>query len=364
MTLAALTRRLPEMVGMLETLVRSESPSEDPEAVRRCAEVLARAGRDLLGIDAEWLEREGRPHLRWRLGAPRVLLLGHFDTVWPVGTTALRPFSVDGDVATGPGVFDMKAGIVQGLFAMSALTESGVELLLTSDEELGSPTSRGLVEEAARGVDAVLVLEPSADGALKLARKGTGGYRIDVHGHAAHAGLEPERGVNALVELAAHVLAAAALADAGAGTSVTPAVATAGTTANTVPARAAFTVDVRAWTEAELARVDREIRALAPVASGASLSVSGGIDRPPLAWEDSQPLFERACAHAQALGIEPLRGARVGGGSDGNLTAALGIPTLDGLGAVGGGAHAEDEHVRLDRMPERAALVAALAAGL
>ena len=231
-----------------------------------------------------------------------MLLLGHFDTVWPVGTTALRPFSVDGDVATGPGVFDMKAGIVQGLFAMSALTGSGVELLLTSDEELGSPTSRGLVEEAARGVDAVLVLEPSADGALKLARKGTGGYRIDVHGHAAHAGLEPERGVNALVELAAHVLAAAALADAGAGTSVTPAVATAGTTANTVPARAAFTVDVRAWTEAELARVDRGIRALAPVASGASLSVSGGIDRPPLAWEDSQPLFERACAHRAGTG--------------------------------------------------------------
>jgi glutamate carboxypeptidase len=211
---------------------------------------------------------------------------------------------------------------------------------------------------------AVLVLEPSADGALKVARKGGAMYRIAVRGLAAHAGLEPERGVNALVEMAAHVLAVAALADPAAGTTVTPAVAAAGTTANTVPAAAYFSVDARAWNADELDRVDRAVRALAPIAPGAAVEIDGGIDRPPLEHAASRDLFARARAHAEALGLEPLTGAEVGGGSDGNLTAALGIPTLDGLGAVGGGAHADDEYVVVDRMPERAALVAALVAEL
>jgi glutamate carboxypeptidase len=363
--LASLRGRLPAMLGMLEALVAAESPSDDVAATRRCAAVVGAACRDLLGAEPDTIDLGGRPHLRLCWGEPRVLLLGHFDTVWPLGAAAVRPFGVRDGIATGPGVFDMKAGIVQGLFALAAVPGlDGVELLLTSDEELGAPTSRVLIEEAARSVAAVLVLEPSAAGALKVARKGSAAYRVIVHGRAAHAGLEPERGVNALVEMATHVLAVAALADPDAGTTVTPAVAAAGTTANTVPDRAQFTVDARAWTSQELERVDAAVRALAPVATGAALAVVGGIDRPPLERSASDALFERAQALATALGIPPLRGADVGGGSDGNLTAALGVPTLDGLGAVGAGAHADDERVEVDAMPERAALVAALVAEL
>jgi glutamate carboxypeptidase len=359
--LASLRERLPAMLGMLETLVAAESPSDDVTATRRCAAVVGGACRDVLGAEPETIERGGRAHLRLRWGEPRVLLLGHFDTVWPVGTATVRPFGVRDGIATGPGAFDMKAGIVQGLFALAALEGlDGAELLLTSDEEIGAPTSRELIEDAARRVSAVLVLEPSAAGALKVARKGSAAYRVIVHGRAAHAGLEPERGVNALVEMATHVLAVAALADAGAGTSVTPAVAAAGTTANTVPDRAQFTIDVRAWSAGELERVDAAVRALGPVATGAGLAVEGGIDRPPLERAASDALFERAQELATALGIPPLRGEAVGGGSDGNLTAALGVPTLDGLGAVGAGAHADDERVEVEAMPERAALVAAL----
>jgi len=363
--LTGLRDRTPAMVEALGELVASESPSADVGALRRCADVTADLARRLLGFEADRLERGGRPHLRWSRGAPRVLLLGHFDTVWPAGSVAARPFAVRDGVATGPGAFDMKAGIVQGLFALAALgAPDGVALLLTSDEEIGAPTSRGLIEESARGLDAVLLLEPSADGALKVARKGSARYDVAVRGRAAHAGLEPERGVNALVELAAHVLGVAALADPAAGTTVTPAVAAAGTTTNTVPAAAHFSVDARAWTTGELERVDGAVRGLAPIAAGAALEVAGGIDRPPLERSASTVLFARAQAHAAALGLDPLEGAEVGGGSDGNLTAALGVPTLDGLGAVGGGAHAEDEHVVVDRMPERAALVAALVAEL
>ena len=363
--LTALRERTPAMLDALGELVACESPSADVAAVRRCAGVVADVARRVAGIEPEPVERDGRLHLRWRRGTPRVLLLGHFDTVWPTGSLAARPFAVRDGVATGPGCFDMKAGIVQGLFALAALgAPDGVALLLTADEEIGAPTSRALIEESARGVDAVLVLEPSAAGALKVARKGSAMYDVAVRGRAAHAGLEPERGVNALVELAAHVLAVAALADPAGGTTVTPAVAASGTTTNTVPADAHFSVDARAWTGAELERVDGAVRGLAPIAAGAALEVSGGIDRPPLERSASDALFARAQAHAAALGLDALEGAEVGGGSDGNLTAALGIPTLDGLGAVGGGAHAEDEHVVVARMPERAALVAALVAEL
>jgi glutamate carboxypeptidase len=363
-TVDSLRERLPQMLDLLEALVLAESPSADVEAVRRCAEVVATACRELLGTEPEIVDG-ARPHLRVRSGEPRVLVLGHFDTVWPVGTAADRPFEVRERIATGPGVFDMKAGIVQGLFALASLSElDGVDLLLTSDEEVGSPTSRALVEAAARRVASVLVLEPSAGGALKVARKGNAAYRVDARGRAAHAGLEPESGVNALVELAARVLEVAALAEPAAGTTVTPGVAAAGTTANTVPDRAHFSVDVRAWDAAELDRVDRGIRALAPGLAGAAITVDGGLDRPPLERAASDDLFGRAARLARDLGLPPLRGAAVGGGSDGNLTAALGIPTLDGLGAVGASAHADDERVEVDRMPERAALVAALVAEL
>jgi glutamate carboxypeptidase len=354
------------MTGMLAELVAAESPSADVAATRACAQVLERLVLDLLDTPAERLERGGRTHLRWQFGGPtRVLLLGHLDTVWPLGTLARWPFEVDGPHATGPGCFDMKAGIVQGLWAVAGLPDrTGVSLLLTSDEELGSPTSRALVEESAVGADAVLVLEPSVDGALKTARKGTSNYRLDITGRAAHAGLEPEKGANAGLELARQVLAVEALGDPSAGTTVTPTVLSAGTTANTIPAWAEVFVDARAADVREQERVDAAMHALEPLLAGTTVGLSGGINRPPLPETASADLFRRVADIAARLGMGPLRGVAVGGGSDGNFTAAMGVPTLDGLGAMGAGAHAEGEHVVLDAMPERATLVSLLVADL
>lgn len=355
------------MVAALRTLVEAESPSSQPAALRACAAAVAALGEELLGAAPEWLEADGHPHLRWSWGhAPaRVLLLCHLDTVWPLGTLEGWPFTVTGGVASGPGAFDMKAGLVQGLYALAALGaegRDGVTVLVTSDEEIGSPTSRALIEQAARGVAAALVLEPSAGeaGALKTVRKGVATYQVDVTGRAAHAGLEPERGVNALVELAHQTLALRRVADPAKGTTVTPTVASAGTTDNTVPAQALLRIDTRAATPEEQARVDRELHALRPVLAGARLTVRRETMRPPLPASASAELFGLAQRLAAELGIGPLEQATVGGGSDGNLTAGMGVPTLDGLGAVGGGAHAPGEHVRVAAMPQRAALVAAL----
>lgn len=361
-----LVEQLPAMTEMLAELVGAESPSADADATRACGQVLERLVLELLDTPAQRVERDGRTHLRWQFGGgTRVLLLGHLDTVWPVGTLARWPFQVDGAHATGPGCFDMKAGIVQGLWAVASLADrSGVTLLLTSDEELGSPTSRTLVEESALGARAVLVLEPSIGGALKTARKGTSNYRLDITGRAAHAGLEPEKGANAGLELARQVLAVEGVGDAAAGTTVTPTVLSAGTTANTVPASAEVFIDARASDVREQQRVDAAMRALEPQLAGTTLELSGGPNRPPLPESASADLFRRAAAIAADLGLAPLHGVGVGGGSDGNFTAAMGVPTLDGLGAVGAGAHAEGEHVVLDAMAERAALVSLLIADL
>jgi len=358
---------LPEMVEALGELVRAESPSADAELTAACGRVLEAQVAGLLGGPApQRLEGDGRRHLYWRFGGPtRVLLLGHLDTVWPAGTLHRWPFEVDGATATGPGCFDMKAGLVQGLFALAHLDElSGVSLLVTSDEEIGSPTSQRLIEVAAAGADAVLVLEPSADGALKTARKGVSHFGVSITGRAAHAGLEPELGANAGVELAHQVLAVEALGDPGAGTSVTPTVASVGTTPNTVPDAAHFHVDVRTAQPAEEQRVRSDLARLSPRLSGTRIQLNAGPNRPPLPVQASTGLFELARTVAARLGLPELRGVAVGGGSDGNFTAAAGVPTLDGLGAFGGGAHAEGEHVRLDAMPERAALVAGLVAEL
>nr|WP_246300055.1 M20/M25/M40 family metallo-hydrolase [Nocardioides panaciterrulae] len=234
-------------------------------------------------------------------------------------------------------------------------------MLVTGDEELGSATSRELIEDEARTASAVLVLEASAaGGSLKTARKGVSLYEIDVVGRAAHAGLEPEKGVNATIELAHQVLAVAGMADPAAGTTVTTTAATSGTTTNTVPASARFAVDVRAWTAVEQERVDAALRSLRPVLAGAKVHVNGGINRPPLEESASLGLFERVRAVAARLGLpEPTR-ASVGGASDGNFTGGVGTPTLDGLGAVGGGAHADDEHVLVGRLVDRTVLLRAL----
>lgn len=355
------------MLDELATLVSCESPSNDPTALRAATDLVADIGLAHLGVPPEIITVDGFRHLRWSTGRnPRVVLIGHVDTVWPMGTLADWPFEVKDGRATGPGTFDMKAGLIQGFHALATLGDlDGVAFVITTDEETGSATSRQLIEETAVGARAALVLEPSADGGvLKTGRKGVSNYQLSAGGRAAHAGLEPESGVNALLELAHLLLALEPIADPPKGTTVTPTVAAAGTTTNTVPATASAAVDVRAFNVDEQMRVDSAIRSLAPTLPGATVTVTGGPNRPPMDPASSIDLFTLACDLAGALDIEPLRGVAVGGGSDGNFTAALGVATLDGLGAVGSGAHARHEYVDVASMPERAALVAALVAEL
>ena len=354
---------LPAMVDAVEALVLLESPSDDLDA---CEAIVQEA----IGAFSAWLpsparaeQHGGRPVWRWGPDQPRVLLLGHLDTVWPIGSLARLPFTNDGQRMTGPGVFDMKAGVVQGwaALALAGLTEdSGVGMLLTTDEEIGSHASRALIADAIRHAESVLVLEPSVDSALKTARKGTSWYVIDVEGRAAHAGLDPERGVNALVAAAELVIAAPGWADAERGTTVTPTVLTAGSTPNTVPAHARLTLDVRAWSTAEQIRIDERMREWQPSVRGAHLDIGGGIDRPAMEQATAARLLGLALETASALGLLPLEGRAVGGASDGNLTAAAGVATLDGLGAVGDGAHADHEWASVPGMAERAALTAGL----
>lgn len=358
---------LHRLLDDIRELVETESPSTDLDAVARSAEVVARLGTAHLGVPPEHIVVDGVTHLRWRFGpGPHVLLLAHHDTVWPHGTLERIPYAVTDGVLRGPGCFDMLAGLVMALHAVAALpTPDGVCLLVTGDEELGSPSSRALIEAEAREASAVLVLEASVgDGDLKTARKGTSMYEVEVVGRAAHAGLEPDKGVNATIELAHQVPAVAALADPSAGTTVTPTSASAGTTLNTVPGAARFTVDVRAWSAAEQERVDAGMHALEPALEGAKLVVHGGINRPPLEESMSARLFDRAVDVATRLGLPVPGQAAVGGASDGNFAAGVGTPTLDGLGAVGGGAHAEDEHVLVDRLVDRTILLHGLLHGL
>ena len=364
---AALESRRDDMVRDLRDFVSIESPSLDVPRLTESARWLAACMERVLGRPATIIESPRGPHVHWKgSDDTRVLIVGHHDTVFPAGTLAARPFTLEGDVARGPGVFDMKAGIVQALHGLARVPEwYHAEILITADEEVGSDASRALLEERARAAGAVLVLEPSADGgALKVARKGTGTYRVHVEGRAAHAGLEPEKGVNALVELAAQVTAIATIGRPEAGTTVTPTVARAGTADNVVPDHAEIAVDVRCTAPEERARIEQAMRGLRPTLPGATLRVEGGMNRPPLPESATRELYEIARGVARSLGMGEVAGVAVGGGSDGNITAAAGVRTLDGLGAVGGGAHASTEHVRVDRMPERAALVAALTAAI
>jgi len=356
----------------LRELVECESPSSDLAAVARSAEVVARVGAARLGVEPERIVLDGVTHLRWRLGEgpSRVLVLGHHDTVWPLGSLATHPFSVEdspeGAVLRGPGCFDMKAGLVMAFHAVAQLEDrDGITILVTGDEELGSPTSRGLIEDEARLAEAALVLEASADGGrLKTERKGVSLYDVRLVGRAAHAGLEPELGVNATVELAHQVLNVAALGRPDAGTTVTPTASGTGTTTNTVPAAGSFAVDVRVRSIAEQDRVDAAMRSLRPVLPGAEVEIHGGPNRPPLEAAASAALYERVGRLAVRLGQEVPGCAAVGGASDGNFTAGVGTPTLDGLGAVGGGAHAATEHVLVEELPGRTLLLAALVADL
>lgn len=365
---AEFAARLPAMLDELADLVRCESPSGDVAALERSAEAVAALGQRLTGCAPEVIADAGPTHLRWTFGAGprRVLLVGHHDTVWPLGSLEDHPWSVTDGVARGPGCLDMKAGLVQMFHALSVLEDTdGVTVLVNGDEEVGSRTSSGLIEEAARQSPAALVLEMAADdGAVKTARKGVCMYEMQVSGRAAHAGLEPERGINASIEAAHLVLDIAELSDPALGTTVTPTLLRSGTAANVVPARATLAVDVRASSVAEQHRVDAALRRLSAVLPGAAVVAEPGPACPPMEPAASAGLFATAQRVAALLGLEPLRGVAVGGASDGNRTAGVGTPTLDGLGAVGGGPHADREHVNTALMPERTALLAALVAEL
>jgi glutamate carboxypeptidase len=357
------------LLDTIEGLVRLESPTDDKAAVDRCgadlAQRLSAMGARLTTITAT----TAGDHLRAEFGrgSRQLLLLGHFDTVWPVGQLELMPLSRDGDRLKGPGVLDMKAGISLGMLATRALfdisppSDTRVVMLWTTDEETGSQTSRALLETEARQSAAVLVLEPALPGGvLKTSRKGCGEYEIVVHGEAAHAGVDPGKGVSAIRELARQILAIETLQDLSRGVSVNVGIIEGGSRPNVVAAQARARIDVRAPTMSAAADVDAQLRALTPHLPGARLEIHGGFGRPPM---ERTPGVARLYEIAQTIGSDlgqQIAEGTTGGGSDGNFCAALGIPTLDGLGALGDGAHALHEHVLVSALIPRAALLAAL----
>ncbi len=361
------------MLELAESLVAIESPTDDKAAVDRCGTLLALRLEELGGDVTRIASAAAGDHLRasFGVGARQVLLLGHFDTVWPIGQTDRMPLRRENGRLHGPGTLDMKVGIALGMLATRAVLEvqppadTRIVMLWTTDEETGSHTSRALIEAEALRSEAVLVLEPAlAGGALKTSRKGIGQYEVTVHGVAAHAGVDPRKGVNAIRELAHQVLAVDRLRDLDRGISVNVGLVSGGSRPNVVPDLARATVDVRAETLADADRLDAALRSLPPVTSGSRIEVAGGFNRPPMERSAGVArLFGLARDAASEIGVD-LKEGGTGGGSDGNFTAALGIPTLDGLGAVGDGAHALHEHVELSSLPMRAAIIAGLLARL
>ena len=346
--------RLTPMLAAIEALVRCESPSEDIEACRQVVSLASDIATRVLGIPAEIKEIEGRPVFWWGSQNPEVVVLAHLDTVWPHGS--YQPlWEVQGDVLRGPGTFDMKVGFVQAMYALKdiegALTR--VALIATTDEEIGSHASKALIKEVSSNAKAVLVLEASLDGKLKTGRKGTSMYQISVHGLASHAGLEPEKGINATTEIANIVLKLSTLENAEAGTTVVPTMLRSGNTTNTVPDLAVLDIDARSFSMDELKRIDSEIKSIQATNPKARIEVTGGINRPPLEPASTASLYARAEKVAAAMGIAPLGWAEVGGASDGNFAAAAGADVLDGLGAVGGGAHAPSEWVSVSSIEPR-----------
>jgi glutamate carboxypeptidase len=338
----------------LQKLVELESPSEDLKACRAVVELAVKIADENLNSAAEIVEENGRPVFWWGSKNPKIVLLAHLDTVWPTGSY-LPTWSVTGDIAKGPGVFDMKAGFLQAIYAVKEISDahSKVAIIATTDEELGSQTSRALIERVSKSASAVLVLEASLNGKVKTGRKGTAMYQIKVLGLAAHAGLEPEKGVNTTTEIAHAILALSALESAEHGTTVVPTLLHSGNTTNTVPDVAVLDIDARSFSQAELERVDKAIKNFTAVNPKARLEITGGLNRPPLQPSSTKALYERAEKVAAAIGMKPLGCAEVGGASDGNFAAAAGAQVLDGLGAVGGGAHAPTEWVSVSSMQER-----------
>ena len=361
------------LVQVLTALVRLESPTTDPVAVDRCGERLADHLREMEATVERIPSPTSGEHLRATFGsgppARQVMLLGHYDTVWPVGQIERMPVREADGRLYGPGVFDMKAGIVIGMLAVRALAAAGrlagvrVVMLLTADEERGSRSSRGLVEEEARRSGAVFVLEPALPGgAVKTGRKGCGEFELRVRGIAAHAGIDPTRGASAIDELAAQIAAVGALRDHPRGLTLNVGIVEGGDRPNVVAEHARAVIDARAATMEDARRLEQSMQGLRPVLDGTRLEVSGGFSRPPFERTPQVArLYECARAVAAELGRDLGEGT-TGGGSDGNFTGALGVPTLDGLGAVGDGAHALDEHVVTADLTWRAALLAGLIA--
>jgi len=364
-------------LGLLRRLVEVESPSGDEAACDRMADLLA----DVLAGDGWRVRRDARSGVGDVLAAalpgtgdgPGTLVLAHYDTVWPLGTLNEMPWRVDDaeDRAYGPGALDMKAGIAGTLLAARCLREldvtppGPVTLLITSDEEVGSAASREHIEAEARGHDRVLVVEGARDdGALKVGRKGVADYHLEFTGVPAHAGNDPDQGASALIDLAHMALFVRTLDDRDAGTTAHPTVARAGSAVNVIPERARLDVDVRVLRMDEAERIDGALRRWQPRDPRVTVAVHGGLNRPPMEPTPANlVLFEEARRIAENWNRD-LASAVVGGGSDGNFTSALGIPTLDGLGACGAGAHARGEHVRIRDTLERVALLAALLGGL
>jgi len=375
--LQLLKPRLPQMLATLRRFVTAESPSLEKAAADHCCGVIAEEWNKC-GVRMERIAQKHRGDLLRITHAPdkahssgQLLVLGHYDTVYSTGTLARMPFRVTGGKAYGPGTFDMKAGIVQALFALQTLRQSKISLrkrlvfLWTSDEEIGSEASRKFFEAEARRSDAVFVLEPSFGprGLLKTARKGVGEAELIVHGRASHAGLAPQEGINAIHELAQQLARIEGWNDHRRGVTINAGIIEGGTRTNVIPERARAVLDLRALRGSDMSSVERRLNAIRPFHRGARVEITGGFDRPPLERKMSVTLFARAKSLSNQMNLT-LGECTAGGGSDGNFTAALGIPTLDGLGAVGDGAHSTREHILIDTMPQRAALLAALLASL
>ena len=373
--LAYFRKQQNQIVDTIQQLVEIESPSDVKAAVDRLGTVLASRFGELGGkVRVHRVEKFGN-HLEIRFKAGSrgeqkpVLLLGHIDTVYPIGTISKMPFRVSKRRLFGPGVLDMKGGIALALHVAEALLAWSkgklprpVTLFLVSDEEVGSHSSRPLTEKLARESAAVLVLEPAAglNGDVKTSRKGVGDFELTVHGKAAHAGLDFQKGHSAVVELAHQILAISKLVDPARSITVNVGKIKGGTRVNVVPAEASASIDVRIASQPDGIEVERKLRALKPVNPNCRLGLTGGMNRPPMERAPGvAALYEQAKAIARAIGWE-LDEAAVGGGSDGNFTAALGIPTLDGLGVVGEGAHAEHESILISELPRRAVLLANL----
>ena len=368
------------IVNCLKRAVEIESPTSSKPHVDRMAAFFAREFarahgtvrvlKDLTAGAAVIAEFFGNAKGQRGVRRKPILLLGHIDTVWDAGTLERMPFRISKGRAYGPGILDMKSGIVIGLWAIRALQagkvapSSPVRFFLNSDEEVSSRAFRKVILAEARGARAVLVLEPAADqGALKTARKGVGEFLITVHGRSAHAGINPAAGVNAVSELARQLLRVESFARPKQGLTLNVGVIDGGTRSNVIPERAWAAVDVRIPRLGDQKMIERKVYGLKPFHPGARLEIAGGINRPPMEHARAAALFQRAKELGRQMGMK-IEEASTGGGSDGNFTATLGIPTLDGLGGVGDGAHALDEHVVIAELPRRAALLAALIAAL